>query len=170
MNSQTKFKQTEIGTIPEDWGLCKKKGGYFYFNFEGKNKKIKFIEFPSKPFVSDGGPNGINVGKLFFEKFTYKERVGVLWHEYYHNRLLFLAKWVVSEIKYLWYKQAYWEEEYAADEFSAKKNNVNDCLSYLKTCKKLYDKKIILYNKKFYPPIDKRIENIKKLELNDKQN
>lgn len=155
-----KFKQTEIGMIPKDWEKCKKNGSYFYFIFKGKRKKIKFIELPKKPFVSNGGPNGINVDKLFFDEFNEKEKIAILWHEFYHCRINYIPKILWLEIKYyLGNKEALWEEEYEADKYSAKNNNVEDCLSYLKISKILYEK-YVEYNPKTHPPIDERIRKI----------
>jgi hypothetical protein len=135
-----------------------KKGGGFSFNFiskDGKiNKKkwIKFVDNVKNFNVSYGGPEGIKINKDFFNYFKEKEQVALLWHEYHHAR-----KKVFTFGRNC--------EEFRADKYSALKNSIEDCLSYLKIGEKLYDEKIIPYDPKKHPPIKKRIERIEKLRV-----
>ena len=131
-----------------------------------KKMEINFIKTPEKPFISNGGLKGIKICKLFF-KFNQKEKIAILWHEFFHCRLTYIPKNIWLELKYCFgNKESFWEEEYGADKFSALNNNIQDCLSYLKRCKYLYNKKTISYNFKTHPSIVKRIEEIKKLMKN----
>src|SRR3989344_3840859 len=159
------FKKTKIGKIPEDWEECKKNGSSFYFNFNGKVKKIKFLEYPKKPFISDGGTQGIRISKQFFEKFNPAQRVAILWHEFYHCRHggfpVFLKLLLAEDFNIIKPK---WDEEYNADKFSATENNPESCLSVLEVCKILYKKGTIERNKKLHPPIEERIKRIRKLK------
>jgi hypothetical protein len=160
-----KFKQTEIGKIPEDWEECKQRKNHFYFNFNGKKKKIRFIENPKKQLISSGGIHGISVGKLFFEKFNEKERVAILWHEFYHCRYRgFPVLFKIMLAEDFHNIKPKFNEEFIADEYSAIKNNFEDCLSMLKTCKTLYDEFIIKRDEKLHPPIEERIKRIEKLK------
>lgn len=162
MKQQAKSKQTKIGVIPEYWKKVEANENKFDFVFFiGKKRTIKFIRKPKKPFVSNGGPKGINVDKLFFEKFNEKDKIAILWHEFYHCRIDYIPKIIWLEIKYyLGNKESLWEEEYNADKYSAKNNDVEDCLSYLKISKILYDEKSVEYNPKTHPPINERIRKI----------
>lgn len=154
------IKEEQPIVIPENWEEVKKDGNHFYFQFDNLIKEIKFIEFPKTPFVSNGGPKGIIVDKLFFEEFSKKEKIAILWHEFYHCRISYIPHLILSDFLYCFYKKSYWEEEYKADKFSALKNNVEDCLRFLKVCKTLYDQNIVEYNPKTHPPIDERIKRI----------
>lgn len=151
-----------MGIIPDDWKKAEANGNKFDFVFFiGKKMTIKFIRKPKKPFVSNGGPKGINVDILFFEKFNEKEKIAILWHEFYHCRINYIPKILWLKIKYyLGNKEAIWEEEYDADKYSAKNSDLEYCSNYLKISKILYDKKDVEYNPKTHPPIDERIRKI----------
>ena len=137
---------------------------FVFKNGKRKRKKIKFNKNPKKLQGGSGGPQGIKIDRLFFE-FNFNEQVALLWHELFHCRSMFLPKMLWLEIKYdFGDKKSFWKEEFEADEYSALQNNIQDCLSYLRIIKKIYQENSSLYNAKTHPPIDERIKAVEKLE------
>jgi len=133
---------------------------FHFISKDGKINKYVRIKFTEEPkFISDGGIKGINVGKLFFEKFQEKEQIAILWHEYYHKEF----SWIFPNCNFL-SKLFY---EYWADKYSAIKNNINDCLNMLNIVKEIYNsldnKEKRKYLKK-HPPISCRIKRIQELK------
>lgn len=174
--------------IPKNWEECKKRGKYFYYEFKFKDgkrkkKKVRFVDKPKKLSGGSGGPQGIKIDKLFFEFKEKKEKIALLWHELYHCKFFVfnlnkenpikiqLAK-IVSWFNQENYKKKniqneknfLWIEEFEADKFSALRNNVNNCLNYLRTIQSLYKKDSRLYDASTHPPIEERIKRIEKLK------
>ncbi|MBU2615617.1 MAG: hypothetical protein KKC19_00785 [Nanoarchaeota archaeon] len=161
--------QQKTKQLPKNWEEIEKNGNKFYFEFEpGKEEKIKFIKNPKEPFVGNGGVFGIKVDKLFFEELNDKEKIAVLWHEYYH-KLYNFKKMPMLELKSIFGLRFNYNYslEFEADKFSALKNSANDCLSFLKTGKRLYNENKVRYNPKKHPSIKDRIKQIEEIK-NDK--
>jgi len=91
-------------------------------------------------------------------RFNEKEQVAILWHEYYHSRFFPSLRHVFRRVQG---RNATWTSEFEADAFSATKNSIDDCLSFLTQLKKLIKSRII---KNLGPRIEERIRRVRKLE------
>ena len=149
MNNKTKWPQ--IGFENDFEYIFKFKNG------KEKRKKIKFIRNPPRLSAAKGGPYGILYDRLFFEFKEEKEKVALLWHEFYHSLFgVWFFKWGENQ-------KSNWKEEFAADRFSAVENSVKDCLAYLRIAKKIYEEGKAKYNPLKHPPVEERIERIELL-------
>lgn len=159
MKQQLQNKQIE-------WKKIEKKEDCFNFYFKDKPaERIRIIRKPKKTFVANGGLFGIKVDNLFFSELNDKEKVALLWHEYYHRinnwkRIPILELKSIFGLRFNYFHIV----EFEADEFSALHNSIDGCLSLLKTAKRLYSEKKVGYNPKTHPKIEERIKRIEILK------
>ena len=125
------------------------------------NKRIKLKYFG--PFVANSKipPQKIAIDEYFY-KLNGDEQKAVLWHELYHRKNSTGIKRIWWSLRSFFTKEnTRWTEEFLADKYSAKKCGKEKTLKFLNKAKEFYDKRIVEYDSKTHPPINKRINEIK---------
>jgi hypothetical protein len=105
---------------------------------------------------------GMVVDNLFLEYYDNFEKKAILYHELYHQKFLTSLKKFLNIFKYLSYEKSKHQEEFDADFYALKKTSKNAVISFLNSSIELYEKELVVYDKKSHPSIEERINNIKK--------
>jgi hypothetical protein len=134
---------------------------HFYFDFKGKIVRISIITNSRKLFLANCNLFGIKVGNLFFDELNEKEKVLVLWHEYYHkiNNLKMIPFFFLKGLFGLRFNPFH-KLEFEADKFSALNNSIGEYLILLNHIKKISIKYKFKYEIITHPNVDERIKFI----------